>query len=96
MNRTLLQSGKDDWETPQALYDVLDAEFKFTVDVCANPQNAKCRRFFPERTQSGFTNTYSEKRRFAFYQAGSHLSAQRVPPRFQVWLWFGVREDKCE
>lgn len=50
MNRTLLQSGKDDWETPQALYDVLDAEFKFTVDVCANPQNAKCRRFFsPEQ-----------------------------------------------
>jgi len=36
----------DEWETPQKLYDVLNAEFHFTLDVCATPENAKCERFF--------------------------------------------------
>ena len=50
MNRVLLKSGRDDWETPQALYDKLDTEFGFTVDVCATQRNAKCQRFFsPEQ-----------------------------------------------
>jgi phage N-6-adenine-methyltransferase len=31
---------------PQAFFDRLDAEFKFTLDVCALPENAKCRRYF--------------------------------------------------
>lgn len=35
-----------DWETPQHIFDELDAEFKFTLDVCATPDNAKCERFF--------------------------------------------------
>jgi phage N-6-adenine-methyltransferase len=34
------------WETPQALFDKLDAEFHFTVDVCALPDNAKCPRYY--------------------------------------------------
>jgi phage N-6-adenine-methyltransferase len=36
------RSDTDLWETPQALFDVLDAEFGFTLDVCALPENAKC------------------------------------------------------
>lgn len=39
-------SARDDWETPQDLFDELHAEFRFTVDVCALPHNAKCKRFF--------------------------------------------------
>ncbi len=34
------------WETPQAFFDALDAEFGFTLDVCALPENAKCERYF--------------------------------------------------
>jgi phage N-6-adenine-methyltransferase len=30
------------WETPQWLFDELQAEFHFTLDVCAMPENAKC------------------------------------------------------
>jgi hypothetical protein len=37
-----------DWSTPQELYDELDAEFHFTIDVCASPSNAKCIKFFSE------------------------------------------------
>ena len=35
-----------EWETPQDLFDELDAEFGFTLDPCATPENAKCARFF--------------------------------------------------
>ena len=35
-----------EWATPPAFYDALDAEFHFDLDVCAQPANAKCARFF--------------------------------------------------
>lgn len=34
------------WATPWALFREVDREFGFTVDVCANADNAKCERFF--------------------------------------------------
>lgn len=47
MNTDVMFSSKSaDWETPQWLYDELDKEFHFTVDVCATEKNAKCRDFF--------------------------------------------------
>ena len=34
------------WGTPLWLFRELDAEFGFTVDVCATPELAKCPRYF--------------------------------------------------
>ena len=42
----LRSSNRHDWETPADLFAELDAEFGFTIDVCATPENAKCDRFF--------------------------------------------------
>jgi phage N-6-adenine-methyltransferase len=42
-------SERHDWETPQALYDLLDSEFQFDLDVCASDDNAKCATWFTER-----------------------------------------------
>ena len=39
-------SQRQDWETPQFLFDGLNAEFGFDRDVCATPENSKCREFF--------------------------------------------------
>jgi phage N-6-adenine-methyltransferase len=39
-------SKTNEWATPQELFDKLDAEFHFTLDPCATPENAKCERFF--------------------------------------------------
>lgn len=39
-------SATGEWATPQALFDVLDAEFHFELDVCALPSSAKCARYF--------------------------------------------------
>lgn len=48
--KPLFSSKTDDWETPDALFKALDAEFKFTTDVCATRSNAKCKHFYsPEQ-----------------------------------------------
>lgn len=40
------QSNTDEWETPQDLFDRLDAEFHFTLDPCSTDQNAKCEKHY--------------------------------------------------
>lgn len=39
-------SERMDWATPWPFFRRLDAEFGFTLDVCALPETAKCARFF--------------------------------------------------
>lgn len=39
-------SATDLWATPQWLFDELNAEFGFEIDVCALPENAKCDQFW--------------------------------------------------
>jgi phage N-6-adenine-methyltransferase len=46
INHGLRSSKSDTWETPRALFAGLDAEFGFTLDVCALPGNAKCARYY--------------------------------------------------
>lgn len=43
-------SERDDWSTPQDLFEALDAEFHFDVDVCATPASAKCATYFTKET----------------------------------------------
>ena len=50
-----------EWETPQNLYDELDAEFGFTLDVCATQENAKCERFFTKE-QDGLVQSWKGER----------------------------------
>lgn len=46
----LYSSRSELWETPKWLFDELNEEFNFTVDVCALPENAKCKNFYtPEQ-----------------------------------------------
>lgn len=42
----LFSSATCEWATPQELFDALDAEFRFTLDACATPENAKCAAFY--------------------------------------------------
>lgn len=42
INEALFSSERDDWETPELLFQKLNEEFNFTIDVCANEINAKC------------------------------------------------------
>jgi phage N-6-adenine-methyltransferase len=40
------RSDSPEWETPQWLFDLLNAEFHFELDVCAQPETAKCKKFY--------------------------------------------------
>lgn len=42
----LFSSAREDWATPQDFFDTLNAEFHFTLDACANDQNAKCPAYY--------------------------------------------------
>ena len=46
MNSRLFTSNTVEWETPQALFDQLNEEFRFTLDPCATAENAKCRKYY--------------------------------------------------
>jgi phage N-6-adenine-methyltransferase len=50
-------SATDNWATPQAFFDKLNAEFNFDLDVCADDVNAKCGRFFTKE-QDGLAQTW--------------------------------------
>jgi len=42
----LMTSLTDEWATPQELFDDLNQEFDFDLDVCADDWNYKCSRYF--------------------------------------------------
>lgn len=46
------------WSTPQAVFDILDAEFRFSLDACADPENAKCARYYTAE-QDGLVQPWS-------------------------------------
>ena len=50
----LFSSKTDMWETPKWLFDELDNEFHFELDVCATVENAKCLSFYTKE-QDGLT-----------------------------------------
>ena len=52
MNSVHFSSHSNEWETPQAVFDELNREFGFTLDVAATEANAKCPRFY-DRAQDG-------------------------------------------
>jgi len=38
-----------EWETPQWLFDILNKEFHFDLDVCASEKNHKCKKYFSKQ-----------------------------------------------
>ena len=54
----MMSSATDMWSTPQDFFDALNREFGFTLDVCATPENAKCRQFFTKE-QDGLSQNWT-------------------------------------
>ena len=58
MNSVVFSSASEEWETPQELFDKLNNEFHFTLDVCAKKENAKVSRFF-SKEQDGLKQNWT-------------------------------------
>jgi phage N-6-adenine-methyltransferase len=50
----------DDRETPPEIFDPLNAEHRFTLDVAASSENAKCRAFYA-REQDGLAQSWRSR-----------------------------------
>lgn len=46
IDQALYSSNSDEWATPQHLFDQLNWQESFTLDVCATASNAKCKKYF--------------------------------------------------
>ncbi len=95
-------SHKTEWSTPQWIFDILDAEFSFTLDPCATPANAKCARFFSV-TEDGLKQDWGRHvvfmnppygRAIAHWMRKAYESAQRgatvvclIPARTDTIWW---------
>lgn len=55
--KALFTSNDPNWETPQNLYEQLNAEFHFTTDVCATGETAKCEAYYTPETD-GLSQTW--------------------------------------
>lgn len=46
INKGMLTSNSNIWETPQELFDKLNNKYHFEIDVCALPENTKLPNYF--------------------------------------------------
>jgi phage N-6-adenine-methyltransferase len=53
-----VEQEKDAWQTPKSLFDKLDQEFGFVLDVCASKDNSLCKYFFSSE-DSALDNAWS-------------------------------------
>lgn len=58
MNRGMMTSNTCEWETPQHIFEKYNKQYNFTLDVCATPKNAKCKRYFTKE-QDGLSQEWS-------------------------------------
>lgn len=64
----------DDWETPADFFEVLHAEFGFTVDAAASSENAKCLRYFTKE-QDGLGQPWTGEVVWCNPPYGAHVGA---------------------
>lgn len=57
-HRVHFSSATDEWATPPEMFASLKREFDFTLDPCATPENACCKRFFT-RDDNGLGKSWS-------------------------------------
>lgn len=72
MNDALFSSKRHDWETPQKIFDELDAEFHFTLDPCATDANAKCDKYYTPK-DNGLAQTWGGETVFCNPPYGKEL-----------------------
>lgn len=58
-----------EWSTPLSLFNMLNDEFQFTLDACAQPFNAKCSRYFTPQ-QDGLSQDWKGERVFCCPPSG--------------------------
>lgn len=69
-------SKTDNWATPQSFFDRLNAEFNFTLDPCADKDNAKCTKYYTV-DDNGLAQDWARERE-SFYESSLWASYRRL------------------
>jgi site-specific DNA-methyltransferase (adenine-specific) len=78
----LVTSRSVEWTTPPDVFALLDAEFGFTLDPCATPENATCAMFFTE-SEDGLAQPWAPEIVFCNPPYGSRETGKWVRKGFE-------------
>ena len=101
ISKGLFTSSSDEWSTPQDLFDALNKEFSFTLDVCATHENRKCDEYFTREddglTREWYGNVWMNPpygrqigdwvRKAYEYGTGGGLAVALIPARTDTKYW---------
>lgn len=92
MNNVHFMSEKDDWETPQSLFDQLHAHFHFTLDAAASDSNHKLSRYYTKET-NGLAQDWGGSESFVIRPMGMlkqvcGLKSAMKKLKSPILLWF--------
>lgn len=82
---------RDDWLTPQWLFDKLDKQYKFKFDCCANRNNKKC-----EYWTGDFLGEYRNLKNSACWMNPPFSKAMQMFEHFYSVVWKGVCIYRCD
>ena len=74
MNEVHFSSRTDEWATPRSFFDMLDAEFHFTLDPCATDENHKCPKYYT-KDQDGLAQNWGGQIVFCNPPYGRQIAA---------------------
>lgn len=69
----MFTSERDDWETPQKLFEELDAIHHFTLDPCSTHENAKCAKHYTA-SEDGLSQSWAGEVVFCNPPYGKEIS----------------------
>ena len=87
MTKTL----RDEWETPQELFDTLNNQYNFDVDCCANELNKKC-----ERWSNNFEGVKVTSNRSTYWMNPPYSTSWRMFEHFFKIVKKGVAIYRCD
>lgn len=86
MNRILFSSEYDSWETPQWLFNQLNDEFHFTIDVAASKNNHKVDRYYTLE-DDGLMQDWSNEIAFCNPPYGKEQTGIWVEKSFKEYIY---------
>ena len=84
----LMTSNRNDWETPQKLFDELNEEFNFTLDPCSSHKNAKCKKHYTIE-EDGLKQTWTSEVVFCNPPYGREIG-KWVKKAYDEWKHHGA------
>lgn len=90
MDKVHFSTGKDDWETPQWLFNQLDDEFHFTLDPCCTAENAKCRKYYT-KAENGLEQDWKGEKVFC---NPPYSRGKKGAPGQEAWIKKCFEESK--